>query len=261
MKQLGYKESEIKKILNRYPINRLKEETLLCNINRNFNYFIRFGYQPNEIIQMSKKFPAIYCYSIEKIDSKIETLALIGYTKKEMIQITRTLPTIYGLKPESIIQKINDFISLGYTKEEVIKMTKKLPALYSYSKENIEQKMMDLMSLGYTKQEVIEMTVKYSGLYSLSMENIKQKVEYFKEIGLEKMIIIDPEKLMQSLDLTYARYELIKEKNIKINEKNYGKLFINGKAFTKQYEITKQELLEKYNYQTYINQTQTIMII
>ena len=59
---------------------------------------------------------------------------------------------------------------------------------------------------------------------------------------------------MQSVDLTYARYEFFKEKGIDITIENYIKLFINNKRFEKQYGITKQEILEKYSYDEYIKE-------
>ena len=39
-----------------------------------------------------------------------------------------------------------------------------------------------------------------------------------------------------------------KEKGIGIDETNYGKLFYGEKQFVKQYGVTKQEILSKYNY-------------
>ena len=56
---------------------------------------------------------------------------------------------------------------------------------------------------------------------------------------------------MQSLALSYARYMFYKDKGIKIYESNYNKLFIEQKQFEKQYGITNQELLERYEYNKY----------
>ena len=48
-----------------------------------------------------------------------------------------------------------------------------------------------------------------------------------------------------------------KEKGIEITDKSYNKLFINQKQFEKAYRITKVELLEKYDYEAYIQQKKT----
>ena len=218
LKEIGYTNYDIEKILTTYPICNLKEETLLKNIKKNYEYFIVIGYTQEEVLKMTKSFPVIYGLSIENIKQKIEDLESLGYSHEEVLKMTKIHSIIYGLSIENIKQKIEDLESLGYGHEEVLKMTKSLPSIYNFS-----------------------------------IENIKNKIEYLKEIGLEDIIINDSKQLMQSVDLTYARYELLKEKGIDITIENYIKLFINNKRFEKQYGITKQEILEKYNYNEYIN--------
>ena len=150
----------------------------------------------------------------------IKVLHSLGYSKELIEKILTTYP-IYNLKDETLslnIKNIYNFLlGLGYTKEEVIKMTKQLPSLYSVSE-----------------------------------ENIKEKIEYLRSVDLEFIALEDTKKLMQSTKLTYARYEfLTKEKKIKIDEKNFGKLFYNQKQFKKQYGISNEELFESYNYENY----------
>ena len=159
---------------------------------------------------------------------------------------------------ETIQQKINDLISLGYSRDDVIKMTNVSPALYNYSVENIRKKIVDLISLGYSYNNVIEMTRSLPTLFGLSIENIKQKITFLKQIDLDFIAIEDTKKLMQSIDLTYARYMFFKDRGIAINEENYRRLFYNAKQFEKQYGIDKSTLLEKYNYQEYINNMESI---
>ena len=96
------------------------------------------------------------------------------------------------------------------------------------------------------------MTKLLPALYGLSKENIKDKIRYLRDIGLENVVINDTRKLMQSLLLTYARYEfLTKEKDIIIDESNYSKLFYGETQFKKQYGVSKNMLLKKYNYKDY----------
>lgn len=93
------------------------------------------------------------------------------------------------------------------------------------------------------------MTKQLPTLYGLSIENIKTKINYLREIKLNFIITQDTKKLMQSVDLTYARYEYLKEIGYSISEENYAKLFYNNKRFIKQFAIAKNELLKKYPYQ------------
>ena len=145
-------------------------------------------------------------------------------------------------------------MSLGYTREEVLKMTKSLPSIYSLSIESIKQKIIDMMSLGYTKEEVLKMTKSFPSIYGLSIENIKQKITFYDSIDMHELAIVDPMLLMQSVDVSYARYAFYREMGIEISMSNYRGLFINNKQFEKRYGITKKELLEKYNYKRFMEE-------
>ena len=175
----------------------------------------------------------------------------LGYTKEEVVKMTKTLPAIYGYSIENMKQKIEDMITLGYTKEEIIKMTKSLPAIYSYSIENMKQKIEDIISLGYTKEEVIKMTKILPAIYGFSIENMKQKIDFYDSIDMHELAVINPKQLMQSVNLSYARYSFYKDRGIDIDMNNYRKLFVGQKRFEKAYGITKKELLEKYDYNKY----------
>ena len=185
----------------------------------------------------------------------VELLINLGYSKKEAEDITSSF-LLVTLKDETLCKKIHEnfnyLISLGYTRADVIKMTKLLPSLYSYSKETIEEKISFLISLGYTMIDIIKMTKQFPALYSLSKENIKDKIKYLRDIGLENIVINDTRQLMQSVSLTYARYEfLTKEKEILIDESNYRKLFCGETNFKKQYGVSKNMILKKYSYEKY----------
>ena len=105
------------------------------------------------------------------------------------------------------------------------------------------------------------MTKSLPALYSYSIENIKQKITFLRTIGLGFIAIEDTKQLMQSIDLTYARYMFFKEKGIEVTRDNYRRLFYNAKIFEKQYGIDKSSLLEKYNYQEYFNSKKSANII
>ena len=218
----GYTKEESKEILNTYPLNACKPETLKKKIEEINMYMEKLGYSRAEVIKMTKSQPAIYGYSIDNIKQKIEDMEKLGYSRAEVIKMTKSQPAIYGYSIDNIKQKIEDMEKLGYSKEEVIKMTKSLPTIYG-----------------------------------LSIDNIKQKIDFYDSIGLHELAINDTKKLMQSVSLSYARYMFYKEKNIEITDKSYNKLFINQKQFQKAYGITKEELLEKYDYQAYIQQKKT----
>ena len=102
------------------------------------------------------------------------------------------------------------------------------------------------------------MTIILPSLFSFSTENIRQKTIFLKQIDLDFIAVEDTKKLMQSIDLTYARYMFFKDRGIVINEENYRRLFYNTKQFEKQYGIDKTTLLERYNYKKSINNKESI---
>lgn len=284
MKQLGYKDSEIELIRNSYPIHTLKETTIFRTTKSNFSYLLELGYESNEIIKMTCKVPQILTMKKEVLEKKIKDIQSIGYKANEIKKMLKKFPTMlvlnvdhlkqkmkdmetFGYKEEDLIiivkkfpqffsfnfenkqQKIEDLIGFGFTRAEVIHITKQLPQIFGLSIENMEQKMTAIMKLGYTKEETLKMFVQLPMLYSLDVNTTIKKIEYLKKIGLSEIILKDTKQLMQSLELTHARYEFLKQKNVIIDNKNYRKLFCYSKRFEKQYHITKEELLEKYQHQ------------
>ena len=58
---------------------------------------------------------------------------------------------------------------------------------------------------------------------------------------------------MQSIEVSYARYEFYKEQGIIVTMDNFYRLFVGQKEFGKGYGINKKELLETYKYKSRIN--------
>ena len=159
------------------------------------------------------------------MDEIKEYLKKLGYEENDIEAIV-TNYALVNLKPETLLNNIKRnyefLISLGYSQADVIKMTKSSPSIYGYG-----------------------------------IENIKQKIEFYDSIGLHSLAVIAPKNLMQSTELSYARYMFYKEKGIDIDETNYRKLFIDQKKFENQYGVKKEALLAKYDYKKYIEGLET----
>ena len=147
-----------------------------------------------------------------------------------------------------------EFIKLGYTEEEYHDIRNSYP-INNLKGETLIKKLKDnfnyLLKNGYTKEEVIKMTTKLPAIYGYSIENMKQKIEFYDSIDMHNLAVINPKQLMQSVNLSYARYSFYKNIGTDIDMNNYVKLFIGQKQFEKTYGITKQKLLEKYDYNKY----------
>lgn len=147
-----------------------------------------------------------------------------------------------------------EFIKLGYTEEDY-EIIRNNYAVNQIKDETLIKKLKDnfafLLKIGYTKEEVIKMTKILPSIYGLSIENMKQKIEFYDSIDMHELAVINPKQLMQSVNLSYARYSFYKDRGIDIDMNNYRKLFVGQKDFEKAYRITKKELLEKYDYNKY----------
>ena len=133
-------------------------------------------------------------------------------------------------------------------------MTKKLPALFSYSIESLKLKIEIFLGYNFTMEEIISMGNKYPGIFSGDPEKLKKKLEYLKEINLIRCLIEKPKNLMQSVELTYARYKFYESNGIIITMDNYGRLFDSEKTFEKRSHYTKEELMRIYKYEEFLGE-------
>ena len=246
--EFGYTEEAYETMRRDYSLQTYTDEKLSLKFKEITNLLISLGYTHEEIIKMTKKFPPIYSLTIENIEQKINYMLSLGYSLEEIVKMTKSAPAIYSYTIENMEQKINDVIKLGYSREEVIQMVKLLPAIYGCSIENMEQKISDVIKLGYTREEVIQMTKILPAIYGYSIENIRQKIEFYGSIGMHKIVAKNPLKLIQSVELSYARYHFYLSRGTVVNMENYNKLFLNNKLFERIYRISKAELLEQYSY-------------
>ena len=183
-------------------------------------------------------------------NDKIEILLSLGYTIKDILKINRKTNIIATYSNKSIIDKFNYLLSLGFSKIETISITTICPQIYCYKQDSIKTKFNNLMSFGYTYEEVKTMIINYPAILNTSLEYIKEKIEFYNSIGLHSILIKDTSHLITSLSLVYARYMFLKEKDITIDEKSYRKLFMRSKQFQKKYNISSEELINKYPYKT-----------
>ena len=101
----------------------------------------------------------------------------------------------------------------------------------------------------------VKITLNLPQLYTLSIENIKEKIEFYREIGIEDIVLTNTKQLIQSIDLSYARYKFYESIGLTIDMTNYQKLFIGQKHFQQIYKLSNQELKELYSYSEYLEKT------
>ena len=113
----------------------------------------------------------------------------------------------------------------------------------------ISQKMKDIEELGYSEDEVRNIAREFPAILGLTIENIGKKIRFYDSVGLHLVAVKMPRYLMQSVELSYARYRLLQEKKYPISENSFNKLFAKEREFERQFGIKKADLLKKYNYE------------
>ena len=81
-------------------------------------------------------------------------------------------------------------------------------------------------------------------IISFKIDTLNKKYNYYQKLNMLDIFIKNPKYLMQSLELTDARYKYLINKKIDVT--NYSKLFLSDKKFKKTYGIDNKELIKIY---------------
>lgn len=257
---LGYTKKEYELIRNDYTFRRVTNDTLYNNVLRNYKW-LSLLYGKKNVKKITTMYPTIYGLKTENMDQQIEDIINLGYTRKDVIKMTKNCPMLYGYSIDTIKEKIKSMESIGYSYDDVMKMTKLQPSIFNYSIENMCQKIDNIVELGYTREEVINMTKTCPQLYGYGIENIRAKIDFYDSINMHELANVHSTYLMQSVDLSYARYCFYQDKGVNITIDNYAKLFCSNKVFKKTYGINKKELIKKYNYDKYLKEKKSGRVI
>ena len=246
LESVGYSKKQISQIAKKSPqLIGFSSNLLELKIKK----MQELGFSMEQIIKMTVSLPQIYSYSVERLEDRFQYLKSLGYTKAQIIKMASLFPSMFSYCVDNINDKIAFLLSIGYTKEQILQMTSLISGIYGHSDDNIMNKINFLISLGYTKEEVLKMTLLYPGIFSTSVDATKEKVDFLKEIGLKDFLVEKPKNLIQSVDLTYARFKyLTLDKSRSLDKTTIDYLFTGAKAFEKIFGISKEELLARYSY-------------
>lgn len=209
--------------------------------------FLKNYFDDKQMHKILTVFPNILSFKSEKILKRREYLKSLGYCDAQINRITLRTPSIYARNEKSLDDKRKYLHSIGFNDEEINKITVAFPSIYAYALDNLEEKYEYLSSI-YNNQEVHQIILNFPEILSLSKENLEKKIQCFENLNMHNIIVNQSKRLMQSVELTYARSEFLKEKFVLIKDNNYRALFLDNSRFVKKFGITKGELLEKYPY-------------
>ena len=96
--------------------------------------------------------------------------------------------------------------------------------------------------------------------YEEEISEILEKISFYNQIGIFKYIKDYPAVIAQNINLSFSRYNYLKENGITINQNNADDLFLINRHFKEKYNITNEELLTKYNYNPFENKAKVLTI-
>ena len=249
MISFGYKPRNIEKILSNNSVKLVSYEYILENIKSIIKYLVGIRYTKEEIIRITTKEPTLVTYMPLTLNQKIATFINLNYMLDDILMMFKKQPVLLTMSSTNIINTFIDLVNLGFSKEEVISMTKNFPTLFEYDIENVKDKINNLLLKGYSKDEIMDVSKKFPAILGLSKDNINEKLDFFETVGLQGVALKKPDYTVQSVEVTYARYEFFRMLEVEITSKNINKLFVTAKCFQESYGVSKQELLEMHNYE------------
>lgn len=186
LKEYGYRECEIKLILNDYEILNYNETSLLNKI-KIINEYLETIFNQEEIIRITSTCPSLYGYNLNYIKNKYLNFINIGYDKITLNKMILKFPNIIIYTSKNIQTKINTLNKLGL---DIIKITSKLPQIYAYSNDFIINKYNYLLNLGFMEEKLLKIINVYPQILSLDYTNIDKTYNLFFNILLNKDLVI-----------------------------------------------------------------------
>ena len=244
----GFKNEEINLIEKNIATDFYNTEKYVNKVKGIFQFMIDIGYEKKQIIKMIKEFPKLLDLTISNFKSKVEELEKLGFSTKEIIKITSSFSRIFSISIENIFSKMHTLKDLRYDDNSIKKIICLFPNVLSFANEYLANKFDDIMYMGYTPSQVRHITTSFPNILSLSTDNIREKIVFYDFLEISDFILEKPKFLMQSVELSYARYMFYKSRGIEITEKNCIKLFASNSSFEFSYKINKENLLKLYKY-------------
>lgn len=279
-KAINFTDEDINKLESYSELKMYSNEVIVCNLMINFRYLLDKLYDepcPEKIIKKFIYFPKLLCTSKDKLEKNWQNLKDISisdnntslninnndnflhFTEIEVRKIVEERPDILCTETNNIINRITKLKEIGYTKENIIYMTISAPAILMQPYEGIKNKISYLADLKYNKSEILAISSKFPTIFNYSFEALDNRFFLLENLKLHDVVVERPFILKQSPKLTYARYMFFLENNISI-ETNNRKLFLQEKLFSKIYNITKEELFQKYDYNVFEEEKAKILV-
>lgn len=236
---LGFEHPKVIRMVYKEP-NVLKYG--FSNINNKIVEFVELGIPKEKVIKMASFAPSIFSRKMDVFKERIIDLETLGFNKNQITKIITNLPNILAYSLDNIKTKVQDLGKIGFTHQEVINMLTTAPTLFSNSKETIMAKIAVLNNF-FSEEETKRIILDFPQIFNFSVDSLLEKFNIYKKNGVIDLINGIPKRLMQSTELTLARFELFNNLNVPLEVVSKN-LFACQKDFVRKFGFTNEETLK-----------------
>jgi len=205
------------------------------------------------VIELIVKNSIVLSYSNKTINDKFKWFYDKGYTNRQSAYIVSKAETILTLDfgnnngiDGNMDRKYKYLLQdLKYTKEEIVGITYLFAEYYALGLDTLKNRFDNLIRLGFGFDNAKKIFYNYPKILSIKEETLNDKYDYYLKLDMLNIFMEKPKYLMQSIELTDARYKYLINKGLEVSKTNYDKLFVSSKRFKKNYGIDNDELLNK----------------
>ncbi|CAK9320327.1 unnamed protein product [Citrullus colocynthis] len=156
-------------------------------------YLIEHGLNLDQIIEITRRFPAFPYYSLEgKIKPVIEFFLDLGVPKSDIPVILHKRPQLCGISLTENLKPTMIFLeNLGVDKKKWAKVIYRFPALLTYSKQKVEATTSFLYEMGLSEESVGKILTRCPNIISYSIEEkLRPTAEYFHSLGVDVAVLL-----------------------------------------------------------------------
>lgn len=115
---------------------------------------------------------------------------------------------------------------------------------YRCSNDKIKQIEATFEKHNYSEEELKRIETMFADIFSYGIDTLESKLRFYNAVNLKQQIVDKPPNLQQSLSLSYARYQFLKDRSsFRLNKQE---LFREEIHFITMYGVNNKTLIKKF---------------
>ncbi|KAB1211777.1 Sister chromatid cohesion 1 protein 2 [Morella rubra] len=174
-------------------MSRVSEMDPTGKLRPHIHYLIELGMDLEQIMGITRRFPAFAYYSLEgKIKPVVEFLLDLGIPKSDIPTIINKRPQLCGISlSENLIPTMAFLEDLGVDKKQWAKVIHRFPPLLTYSKQKVKTTIEFLYEMGLSAESIGKILTRSPNIISYSVEDkLRPTAKYFQSLGVDVSVLL-----------------------------------------------------------------------